>query len=202
DGCSLPLECKLSEKESGSHHMKSVIAPRSYSTGRRTRKTMEAMGAYKIDRYRPKPGKCYSENEKAKLADIMAYGKDGDIQPVKEASRKLVIEESDEEVDEFKELQKEIEERKEFLEEMNALGQGNKYRTIIETEISQKIREMEIIDKQRNEDLQRMREEESKKTIPLSRHKATDITEDRSDPEDMNSCSKPHSPVPESCAER
>lgn len=34
-------------------------------------------------------------------------------------------------------MQAEIEERRQFLDDMEALGQANKYRTIIETEISQ-----------------------------------------------------------------
>ena len=41
------------------------------------------------------------------------------------------------EVDRFEEVMKEIEERKEFLEEMEALGQGDKYRSKLMTEISQ-----------------------------------------------------------------
>ena len=41
------------------------------------------------------------------------------------------------EVDRFEEVMKEIEERKEFLEEMEALGQGQKYRSELMTEISQ-----------------------------------------------------------------
>ena len=41
------------------------------------------------------------------------------------------------EVDGFDEILKEIEERKEFLEEMEALGQGKNYRTKLMTEISQ-----------------------------------------------------------------
>ena len=36
-------------------------------------------------------------------------------------------------------MQEEIDERREFLKDMEALGQANKYRTIIETEISQVI---------------------------------------------------------------
>ena len=36
-------------------------------------------------------------------------------------------------------VQEEIDERREFLKDMEALGQANKYRTIIETEISQVI---------------------------------------------------------------
>lgn len=41
------------------------------------------------------------------------------------------------ELDRFDEILKEIEERKEFLEEMEALGQGKNYRTKLMTEISQ-----------------------------------------------------------------
>ena len=41
------------------------------------------------------------------------------------------------EVDRFEEVMKEIKERKEFLEEMEALGQGQKYRSKLMTEISQ-----------------------------------------------------------------
>ena len=43
----------------------------------------------------------------------------------------------------------EIQERKEFLDKMTALGKGKSYKTLIETEISQRIREMEKIDKER-----------------------------------------------------
>ena len=41
------------------------------------------------------------------------------------------------ELDRFDEVLKEIDERKEFLEEMEALGQGKNYRTKLMTEISQ-----------------------------------------------------------------
>ena len=43
----------------------------------------------------------------------------------------------------------EIQERKQFLDKMTALGKGKSYKTLIETEISQRIREMEAIDRQR-----------------------------------------------------
>ena len=48
---------------------------------------------------------------------------------------------------------KEIEERKEFLEEMEALGKGEEYRARIMTEISQRVRELETMDKQRSTQL-------------------------------------------------
>ena len=50
-------------------------------------------------------------------------------------------------------VQSEIEERKKFLQDMEKIGQGKDYRSIINTQISGLIREMEIIDKQRSEEL-------------------------------------------------
>ncbi|XP_065378218.1 UPF0193 protein EVG1 isoform X6 [Macaca fascicularis] len=50
---------------------------------------------------------------------------------------------------------KEIQERKEFLTDMEALGQGKQYRGIILAEISQKLREMEDIDRRRSEELRK-----------------------------------------------
>ena len=44
---------------------------------------------------------------------------------------------------------KEIEERKQFLDDMKRLGKDQLYNNKITTEISQKIRELELIDKQR-----------------------------------------------------
>lgn len=50
---------------------------------------------------------------------------------------------------------KEIQDRKEFLAAMEALGQGKQYRGIILAEISQKLREMEDIDRRRSKELQK-----------------------------------------------
>ena len=44
---------------------------------------------------------------------------------------------------------KEIEERKQFLDDMKRLGKDQLHNNKISTEISQKIRELELIDKQR-----------------------------------------------------
>lgn len=40
----------------------------------------------------------------------------------------------------------EIKERKDWLQEMENLGEGNKYRTIIEQQIQEKVREMNHLD--------------------------------------------------------
>ena len=50
---------------------------------------------------------------------------------------------------------KEIQDRKEFLAAMEALGQGRQYRSIILAEISQKLREMEDIDRRRSKELRK-----------------------------------------------
>lgn len=42
----------------------------------------------------------------------------------------------------------EISERQQFLEEMESLGQGREYRNRIMAEISQRVRELELIEKE------------------------------------------------------
>ena len=44
----------------------------------------------------------------------------------------------------------EIEERRQFLEEMESLGRGGEYRSRILTEISQRVRELELLDRERS----------------------------------------------------
>nr|KAF6451829.1 hypothetical protein HJG59_001830 [Molossus molossus] len=91
------------------------------------------------------------EKEKRRLQNILATGKDKE-----ERKRKpppVQREDPAPELDRFEELVREIQERKEFLADMEALGQGRQYRGIILAEISQKLREMEDIDRQRSEDL-------------------------------------------------
>ena len=66
----------------------------------------------------------------------MAFG--SEVEPAPTVARPQPHTAQDEiEVDRFEEVMKEIEERKEFLKEMEALGQGQKYRTKLMTEISQ-----------------------------------------------------------------
>ena len=66
----------------------------------------------------------------------MAFGSDSEVEPAAPTvARPHPLPET--EVDRFEEVLKEIEERKEFLEEMETLGQGEKYRSKLMTEISQ-----------------------------------------------------------------
>lgn len=65
----------------------------------------------------------------------MAFGKD--LEPPKAAKARQPVEEDEEVVDRFEEVLGEIEERKQFLEDMAALGQDKPHRHRIMTEISQ-----------------------------------------------------------------
>ncbi|XP_057172297.1 UPF0193 protein EVG1 isoform X3 [Ursus arctos] len=103
---------------------------------------------------RPFPGPTGDlEKEKRRLQNIFATGKDSE-----EWKRKpppVRQEDSAPKLDRFEELVKEIQERKEFLAGMEALGQGRQYQGLILAEISQKLREMEDIDHKRSEDLRK-----------------------------------------------
>ncbi|KAH0616900.1 hypothetical protein JD844_028357 [Phrynosoma platyrhinos] len=106
--------------------------------------------AYAREKFRPQATRDL-EKEKERLQNIFATGKDKirkkpQKQPVK-------VEEDVPEPDRFDELVNEVEDRQKFLAEMEALGKGKSYHGIILTEISQKLREMEIIDKQRSAEL-------------------------------------------------
>ncbi|XP_033018954.1 UPF0193 protein EVG1 isoform X1 [Lacerta agilis] len=106
--------------------------------------------AYTREKFRPQATRDL-EKEKERLQNIFATGKDKvEKKPKKEPVK---VEEKVPEPDRFEELVNEVQDRKRFLEEMEALGQDKFYRGIILTEISQKVREMEIIDKQRSAEL-------------------------------------------------
>uniref|UniRef100_A0A9L0TTB9 Chromosome 28 C22orf23 homolog n=2 Tax=Equus TaxID=9789 RepID=A0A9L0TTB9_HORSE len=93
------------------------------------------------------------EKEKRRLQNILATGKNPEEQ--KRKPPPVQQEGPAPEVDRFEELVKEIQERKEFLADMEALGQGRQYRGVILAEISQKLREMEDIDHKRSEELRK-----------------------------------------------
>ncbi|XP_054688855.1 UPF0193 protein EVG1 [Grus americana] len=130
----------------------------------------QAGDAYTREKFKPRARRDL-EKEKQRLQNILATGKD----VVEHKVKQTLVQTKEEEIpepDRFEELVNEVQERKEFLAEMDALGQGKKYRRIVLTEISQKMREMEIIDKKRSEE---MREIMTKDIFPGG---------DKSDPHD------------------
>ncbi|KAM9324510.1 UPF0193 protein EVG1 [Gastrophryne carolinensis] len=105
--------------------------------------------AYSREKFKALPTRDLNK-EKNRLQNIMATGKD--LPEVPQAPPQIKETET-EERDRFDELVAEIEDRWDFLKDMEALGRGKQYFNIINTEISQKLREMEIIDKKRSAEL-------------------------------------------------
>ncbi|XP_031963749.1 UPF0193 protein EVG1 [Corvus kubaryi] len=120
----------------------------------RPAKVCQAGDAYTREKFKPQPTRDL-EKEKRRLQNILATGKDA----VEDEVEQVLVQKKEEEVaepDRFEELMNEIQERREFLAEMEALGQGRKYQGIVLTEISQKLHEMEIIDKKRSEEMRKI----------------------------------------------
>ncbi|XP_034843430.1 UPF0193 protein EVG1 isoform X1 [Mirounga leonina] len=154
-GDTLPLRCSptssqrvLPSKQPASDiYLPPILAARPHL---RPASLCQARGAYSREPFRPQAPRDL-EKEKRRLQNIFATGKDSEER--KKKPPPVQQEDSAPEPDRFEELVKEIQERKEFLAGMEALGQGRQYRGIILAEISQKLREMEDIDRKRSEDL-------------------------------------------------
>ncbi|XP_074030592.1 UPF0193 protein EVG1 homolog [Leptinotarsa decemlineata] len=111
------------------------------SSKRRTRETIVQSGAYEREEFRPHHPVVDREKEKERLQNKMAYNEEIKVRKPK-IFQKLVSKEDKEEINRFDQIVQEIKEREEWLKEMEALGQGNKYRQIIELQIQEKVREM------------------------------------------------------------
>ncbi|NWU97511.1 EVG1 protein, partial [Upupa epops] len=151
-GDTLPLQCRpTSSKEPASSPPVCQLNRLSAKPHLRPARVCQAGDAYTREKFRPQARRDL-EKEKQRLQNILATGKD----VVEHKVKQLLVQTEEKEIpeaDRFEELLNEIQERREFLAEMEALGQGRKYRSIILTEISQKMREMEIIDKKRSEEM-------------------------------------------------
>ncbi|CAF1088714.1 unnamed protein product [Adineta ricciae] len=123
----------------------------SQPSGLRTYNDIVNSNAYTQSDYRPRPTKVRTDHEKDRLANLMAYGIDPSKMPCKPSD---CSPSANREIDRFDELVLEIEERKEFLEHMTALGKRREYQEVISNEIADKIREMEQIDRQRSKALE------------------------------------------------
>ncbi|CAF1358291.1 unnamed protein product [Rotaria sordida] len=120
-------------------------------TGLRTYNDIVNSGAYIQPDYHPRPTKIRTDQEKDRLAHLMAYG----IDPTKMICKTVECSTPTREIDRFDELVLEIEQRKQFLDQMTLLGKRKEYQQVISNEISDKIREMEQIDRQRSKALEK-----------------------------------------------
>lgn len=114
-------------------------------TQKRTAEACRSGNSYEREKFCPGPTRDL-EKEKRKLQNIFAHGTE---QPGAGSSQKPLQHESSEipKMDRYQEVLNEIQERRQFLEDMASLGQEKDYIDIINTEISQKLRELEMMEK-------------------------------------------------------
>ena len=111
-------------------------------SGIRTRESIEMVGGYVVDKYRPKPTKNY-EREKTKLQNGT------DLEPIQYfCSSSISMLEKDEELDEKRMLIGEIQERKLWISEMAAIG-SKKYGVQVQLEIEERMSRIRQLESQR-----------------------------------------------------
>jgi len=168
----LPTTSKKTDTQKQQSHPKPVkdliVNPKNCDRGIRLQEDISASGCYEREQYRTVPCDIRTDKDKEKFANLMAYGMDLDPTTNKARPRTPSPIPDEENRDRFQELIDEIHERKQFLNKMTALGKGKNYKTLIETEISQRIREMEEIDRQRSRETNAAILEKLKRDNPQS----------------------------------
>ncbi|XP_026215214.1 UPF0193 protein EVG1 isoform X2 [Anabas testudineus] len=132
---------------------------------RRSAESCRSGNSYVREKFCPGPTRDL-EKEKRRLQNILSTGHNKPPSSPNAACHNLEL---SEERDRYQEVLDEIEERRQFLADMASLGQEKKYINIINTEISQKIRELETLDKARS----------SKKDAPPSERKESSVEQMR-----------------------
>jgi hypothetical protein len=132
---------------------------------KRSLNTMIIDGAFDQEMYRPSPVRVNRDLEKDKLSTYFEFGgKDRTPQEIIDArfnKNKTVPTRASSSVkknekDRFIELLEEIEERHTWLQEMKAVGEGQKYEALIRPQLSSLLNEMKLIDKERCTELMRI----------------------------------------------
>ncbi|KAM8771743.1 UPF0193 protein EVG1 isoform 2-T2 [Acanthopagrus schlegelii] len=116
---------------------------------RRSAESCRSGDSYIREQFCPGPTRDL-EKEKRRLQNIFATGQEEPTAAQRALMLKNVHKPEVVEKDRFQEVLDEIEERRQFLAHMTSLGRQRDYITIINTEISLKIRELELLDKARS----------------------------------------------------
>ncbi|CAL7940765.1 unnamed protein product [Xylocopa violacea] len=155
-GESLPQAVEQSKKEPNKHNSQyQVLMPTVWK--KRSQDAIVKSGAYEREQYRRTSPLRNKEKQKRHLACMMTYGKDMPETPhgpriLHKARREPRYSDTDDPIDD---LVRGIQERMEFLSDMECLGMGKKYRPIMEQEIAQKLRLIESIDKQKSKEVRK-----------------------------------------------
>ncbi|XP_043969584.1 UPF0193 protein EVG1 [Gambusia affinis] len=136
-----PVKSSASEKSTAS---KSAYRGEPRRTLRRNAEACRAGRSYEREMFQPVPFRDM-EDEKKKLQNFMATGRYEDPAMLIKRVECHKPEES-QKPDPIEEVLNEIEERKQFIEDMEALGQ-NEHSFVVKSEISQKLHELKALEK-------------------------------------------------------
>lgn len=117
---------------------------------KRSMEQCRAGDSYVREKFRPGPTRDL-EKEKQRFQRILEMGKD--VPAVQLDQTPAHTEEAPQEKERYEEILEEIEERQHFLEDMASFGQEKHYVNIINTEISQRLRELKLHDRSNNQTL-------------------------------------------------
>ncbi|CAJ0968173.1 unnamed protein product [Ranitomeya imitator] len=172
-GGALPIQCHPSTSNTETRPLVSISRPAKASTTRPSLRPAErcrAGDAYTREKFQPQATRDL-DKEKVDFRTLWLQGRSCQIYLKYHRHKKMTRRTGTDLMNVLKianhvTLVAEIQERWDFLEEMQVLGRGKQYYNIINTEISQKLREMEIIDKQRSKELQEaLQKSENKKFL-------------------------------------
>ncbi|CAH1154489.1 unnamed protein product [Phaedon cochleariae] len=137
-----PLPGTIKHHHQNTHMPEITLRPN--SSKRRSRESIINSGAYQVEKFLSNVPVMDREKEKEKLQNRMAFNKDVKVSEAR-FFRKQASKEDSEEVNRFDELVREIKEREDWLKEMEEMGRGNQYKQIIEQQIQEKVREMNML---------------------------------------------------------
>eukprot|EP00050_Salpingoeca_kvevrii_P014176 m.33243 g.33243 ORF g.33243 m.33243 type:complete len:177 (+) comp5602_c0_seq1:253-783(+) len=163
---SLSMDCSLVDVMCFSFFLQKTpsarVDPRSVK-GRRTQAEIAESGAYERETFSPGARGTDRAALKSQLQDVMSFGKE-----TAEAKKRVLAnkaprapaaaakkKQKEQKGDEFDAVVAEIEDRKAYLEKMGSKLPRDEV-TRLRTEISQRVRQLEDIDRRRNEELKRL----------------------------------------------
>ncbi|XP_075163742.1 UPF0193 protein EVG1 homolog [Haematobia irritans] len=123
------------------------ILKRAHNAKRKTLAEIKASGAYEAPRYRPKPDdKLPSEKSKKLLQESMSGLRlcDTTLKPKRKQKKRQDHDTTTDDI--INELLNQIDERAEWLAEMEELGEGKRYRDEIREQIAQRLRQIKALE--------------------------------------------------------
>ncbi|XP_022905152.1 UPF0193 protein EVG1 homolog [Onthophagus taurus] len=108
--------------------------------GKRSREAIVGSGAYDVPPFVPDHSKEDREKDKERLQKIMAFGKPNEREII---IKKKKAPQPKKQLNKFDLIVQEIEDRQNWLKEIEELGEGHQYRDLINMQIQEKLRELD-----------------------------------------------------------